>query len=230
MSNVCGKKLSKAGRKLATICIILCVISASAVKDFDFNQFQLPVETCGNVSNVEIRFLDYYAYYLTTKTAYENGTIRTVNRSSPSMVPNGSIPKILKDSANYCCPNVSIKFVWLENNDVPITFLAQRDVHHAIVSSYKNTIDSKKFVFYFPEFSQKDATEVYRLPRHFLPLIKSPGHAIIMLKSETKFGLTPDEILIPSVPLLAMLFTFALLFGVVVWFLVRFCYVFVLPQ
>ena len=43
-----------------------------------------------------------------------------------------------------------------------------------------------------------------------------------MLKSETKFGLTPAEVLMPSLPLLAVMFAFALLCGIVVWFLVSF--------
>ena len=228
MSNVYSDKVLNAcclqnGRKLATMCIILCVISATSSQYSDFNEFQLPAKVCENVSNVEIRFRDYHAYYFATKTAYKNGTERTVNLSLPSMVPNGFIPKILKDSVKYCCPNVSVKFVLLENSTaVPVTFLAQRDVYHAVFRFYNNTMDRKKFVFYFPEFSQKDATNIYKFPRHFLPLVKSRGHAIIMLKSETKFGLTPAEVLMPSLPLLAVMFAFALLCGIVVWFLVSF--------
>ena len=213
------------GSKSASVFIMLCMIFSRVAGDSDF---RLPFEYCQNVSEVEIRFNDYYAVYLSTSM---NGKAATygVNGSEKQEVDrNGMVVRIINEAVTACCPNVNVSFVRFGNREAkyPISTLAQRDVFRYTFRPRNNTIDPKKFIFYFPEFSDKGATEVYGYPRTFLPVVRSPGHAVVMLRSEGKFGPRPWEILRPSLPLLVLLLGFALVFGLVVWFLVSsdFCY------
>ena len=215
----------QSGTKCSSKFIVLCVIFSWG--DFSVAidaEFKLPNEYCESVGEMEIRFRDYYPLYLSTE-AYGNGSTHERNGSGESQpCRNGMVAKIMNESAKACCPNVNISYVSLRDTDVeyPISFLAQYEVFRHAIGTDNDTTDPKKFIFYFPEFSSKGATQVYGFSRPFLPMLKSPGHAVVMLTSEAKLGLSPSEILSPSLSLLALMFASALLFGLMVWFLVCF--------
>ena len=181
----------------------------------------LPEEVCQNVSEIEVRFRDYYPYFLSGEVYDNNSTHFGKVSHNLGGHQNGLVAKIIIESAKSCCANVSVSFASLGDDDAsyPIAFIVQSEVLRS--SHHHSSVDPKKLIFYFPEFSGKGATQVYEYPRAFLPVLKSPGHAVVMLSSDAKFGLKAIEVLGPSLPLLGLMFIAALVFGVVIWFLVR---------
>ena len=206
--------------KRSYICLpafaVCWLVFVPAAENID-TDFKLPEIFCQNVSEVEIRFHNYYPIYLSRKTLGK----RSVNDSGELEINDRSLlAEIISESVKNCCPNVTLSFVWLGANEsgLSVPYLAQRAVFRHSVN--RSNVDPKKFIFYFPEFSSTGAKEIYVNPTAFLPIVKSPGHAVIMLMSEAKIGLHANEIIRPSLPLLILMFASALVFGLIVWFLV----------
>ena len=203
----------------------LCIFLADFLSVAGKIKVDLPNGVCQNVSEVEIRFRNYFAFYLSRETFGIDSSPGENKSEIFDTKINGIFADNIIRSAKKCCPNLTVNFVWIGGDtdaEYPISAVSQHDIFQHSFSSRKNETDPKRFVFYFPEFSTKGATNVYDFPRPFLPLLKSPGHAVVMLTSDALLGLSPDKILKPSLPLLALMFAAAIIFGIVVWFLVSF--------
>ena len=220
----CAKNMSEFCRlgSKPTSALLLCLFFADVLSVAGKIKVDLPSEVCQNVSEIEIRFRNYYAFYL-SREAFGVASSPGENKSEIFETHrNGIFADNILRSARACCPNLTVNFVWIggdTDDESPISAVAQRDIFQHYFGSSKNKTDPNKFVFYFPEFSTKGATQVYGFPRPFLSLLKSPGHAVVMLTSDAMFGLSPNEILKPSLPLLALMFASAIIFGIMVWFL-----------
>ena len=200
---------------LKVLLIVLWLSSTCGKKAF------LPSTVCQNISGIEVRFYDYFPGYLGSYPAPVQGEEYKYNESGQGgEYKYNEVAEILTDSARMCCGNLNVSFVWLKNTNsvsVQIQYLVKAD-------TLTTDNDSGKFIFYFPEFSEKGMRQVYEytLRRPFLPVLKSPGHAVVMRTSEAKKGVEPIKTLAPSLPLIVLLFTMATFFGIAVWFLVSY--------
>lgn len=190
----------------ALLRVLLIVIWLSSYCNGDS---ALSSDVCQDISEIEVRFRDYFSEYLGFHTELVQG-------EEFKYVEHGQVVGMLTESARMCCEKMNVSFVWLGNKK------DKSPIQHLVKESVFTDTDSKKFIFYFPEFSDKGMTQVYRdaFPRPFLPVVKSPGHAIIMRAADAKKGLSAFEILKPSAPLITLLVTLAVVFGIAVWFLV----------
>ena len=191
---------------LKVLLIVLWLSSTCGAKAF------LPSTVCQNISGIEVRFRDYFSVYLGSYPAPVQGEEYKYNGS-------GHVAQILTESARICCGNLTISFVWLNS-----TNSKSAQIHHHVKTDIWTDNDSGKFIFYFPEFSEKGMRQVYEdtSRRQFLPVLKSPGYAIIMRAAEARKGVAPIKTLAPSAPLILLLLSMAMLFGVAVWFLVSY--------
>lgn len=210
-------------RNWLSITAIVCAIIFSAPIHCDFG-FSLPGKICQNVSEVEVRYRDYYPFYLSSKPPQ-------MARGRWKYQP-GLLAKRITDAAKTCCPNVNVTFKWIGNVEPHkhVTLIAQREVLRSLLDKRNQSNSPQKFIFYFPEFTSGRVSEIYPYPTPFLSVLNSPGHAVVMLKSDAKRATSPGKLLAPSVPLVIVIFAAALIFGLAIWLLVSFDYMLCLFQ
>ena len=178
------------------------------------NEAGVPQQFCNSISTLKLKFRNYFPHYLSMS---HNET----TNDPTSIYEEGSLYKKVHQAENKCCadPNIKVSFKWLDNvsTHMPLQFLVQHEQFAERTFSKYND----QLVFYFPEFADKGASHVYSPKSRFFRVLHSPGHVVLMRSADAKLGLDPVTILAPSSPLLAFLFTTALVVGIVVWFLVR---------
>ncbi|XP_028394247.1 uncharacterized protein LOC114518459 [Dendronephthya gigantea] len=166
------------------------------------NRF-VPEEECKEVASLEVHYNEFFELYLG-----HNGTHEELQEG-------GIIYKSLREAMNECCPGIPLNFKLVNES---VEYLVQRDIllHH---EAQKQQNTSHELVFYFPEFTSQGNLEVYSHQIPFLKLRKSPGFALIMLKSESHLDISALDVIGPSWPIFALLLSLAWAVGILGWVL-----------
>jgi hypothetical protein len=155
---------------------------------------------CNRVSNVEIRYKDYFGIYL------------GFNRTSQSVDEDSLFYNYTKAAVNECCHFMDLNFTKLNSSEMEVEELAL-----TAMSNGNDTAIPRPFVFYFPEFATSKEKIVYDYELSFIKLSRSPGQAVIMLKPESKEQVSLFYIVKESAPMLAMMLAMSWLVGILGW-------------
>lgn len=160
----------------------------------------IPKEECDKIGGVEVRYNEFYELYL--------GHVQ----DSDVLHEKGIIYRSLRGAVNACCPGMELNFTLVNES---IEYLVQEDLLH-----HHKVQNSTHLVFYFPEFTSQGNLEVYSHQIPFLKLRKSPGFALIMMKSDSHLDLSAMDVIGPSWPIFALVLSLSLAVGIVGWALV----------
>ncbi|XP_028414374.1 uncharacterized protein LOC114537528 isoform X1 [Dendronephthya gigantea] len=163
----------------------------------------IPKQECNKISGVEVRYNEFYELYLGHDGANDE------------LQKQGIVYRCLSEAVEACCPGMTLNFTLV---NASVEYLVEEDIlhHHGI----RNT---SHLVFYFPEFTTKKDLEVYSHKVPFLKLRKSPGFALVMLRSESHLDISASDIITPSWPIFALVLSLSWAVGIVGWFLEH-CY------
>jgi F0F1-type ATP synthase membrane subunit c/vacuolar-type H+-ATPase subunit K len=153
---------------------------------------------CNRVSNVEIRYKDYFEIYL------------GFNRTSQSVGEDSFFYNYIKAAVNECCNFMDLNFTKLNSSEMEVEEIA-------LWALVNDTAIPRPFVFYFPEFATGKEKIVYDFELSFIKLSRSPGQAVIMLKPDSKEQVSLFHIFKESTPMLAMMLAMSWLVGILGW-------------
>ena len=160
-------------------------------------------EACNRVSNVEIRYKDYFDYYL------------GFNRTTQTVSKIGLFYHYIKHAVNECCNYMDVNFTYINASESNIEHLALDRL------APDNSSGPRPFVFYFPEFAASKEKSVYDFELPFVKLSRSAGQALLMLKPESKKKVGLFYIAVESGPMLAMMLAMSWFIGILGWITVR---------
>lgn len=155
--------------------------------------------TCLRVSNVEIRYKDYFGFYLAF-----NQTTQTVDKY-------GFFYHYITNAVNACCNFMDVNFTYINSSESNIEQLA---LHRL---SPDDALAPRPFIFYFPEFATGKEKDVYDFELPFVKLSRSPGQAALMVEPESKKKIGLFYIVVESGPMLAMMLTMSWFIGILGW-------------
>lgn len=165
-------------------------------------------EACERISKVEIRYRDYYTFYLG-----HNFTTDKVDEI-------GRFYHYIKEALNDCCPQLDLKFV-KENTT---TELHAVDVEISALSLLTdNETIPRPFVFFFPEFAVNKEKIVYDYELQFVKLARSPGPAVVMLTPSSKNQVSVFTIFKESGPMVVFMLALSWFVGILGWVTVSIC-------
>ena len=159
--------------------------------------------SCNRISDVEIRYKDYYPNYL------------GFNLTTQSVDTQGMFYSYIKVAVNECCHFMDVSFKKLNRTELEVVDLALV----ALGENYDEV--PRPFVFYFPEFIASNDRVVYDYDLQFIKLERSSGQAVVMLTPESKKQVSMFYIFKESTPMLAMMLAMSWLVGILGWITVR---------
>ena len=153
-------------------------------------------KACSLLTRVEFHFKSYFDFYF----------------DQTSTTNSGLLYDTIKGALKLCCPGAIIQFLPLSHTKESIQEIVTK------VKGGDNSFHSQGIVkLYYPEFADEVTTDVYDGTTPFLRLLKSSGHAIIMVKPPPKERVFVGEIIVKSSAILMFLITFAWIIGILAW-------------
>ena len=156
-------------------------------------------EACLGVSNVEIRYKDYFSFYL------------GFNHTTKTIVKDGLFYNYINEAVNACCNFMDVNFTYINTSTSNIEELALNRL------SDDDRIAPRPFVFYFPEFATSREKDVYDFELPFVKLSRSAGQAAVMLEPGSKRKLGLFYIVVESGPMLVMMLAMSWFIGILGW-------------
>ena len=156
-------------------------------------------DSCSRISNVEIKYKDYYLNYL------------GFNLTTQSVDTAGAFYSYIKVAVNECCHFMDVSFTKLNRTLLEVEDLALTAVGENVA------VVPRPFVFYFPEFTTNNDRVVYDFDLQFIKLARSSGQAVVMLKPESKKQVSMFYIFKESSPMLVMMLAMSWFVGILGW-------------
>ena len=163
-------------------------------------QSYLEKEICDRISNVEIRYKDYYDVYL------------QYNEATQSVGNVSAFYVYITSAVEGCCQGMPLNFTRLNSS--------KSDIEESALNALPtedNTSIPRPFVFYFPEFAANKEKIVYDFELTFVKLARSPGQALLMLTPESKQKVSFFHIFKESGAMLATMLTMSWFVGILGW-------------
>ncbi|XP_028393849.1 uncharacterized protein LOC114518121 [Dendronephthya gigantea] len=184
--------------------LIGCIQRVHADRNSTQTENNEPTETMKCPRKITIRSKPYFTTYL---RIFGNGST------------SGIFPPLLMDNVSaMCCKgqNISFKFV----NETSRTSV-QRLLFVEQEKREYGKFDNTTLDVFFPTFTvNAERSRVYK-DFYFIEVMKSPGPAFIMLRSEIEEAPDPSMILIECWPIFVLLLIMAWVVGIIGWFLDR---------
>ena len=187
-----------AGFNFVAFLVLLVAVAFATVQSSKCLKKKKDGSICPRSTNIEIKFKPYYDMYF--------------NRNGSK---NSLYPLILRIASSQCCNSITLDFVPI-NSSRGIEELVEDD------SCYKEDKNDTKLTFFFPVFTKAEKKVVFDEEFLFVQLMKSPGPALLMLKSEKdKMKVSAAVAIRESWPLFILIVSLSATVGLLSWFMVR---------